>query len=86
MREAVWQRMRQRGIEIDRGVYDAAAPLVSRFISYDVARYVLGRAAEQRRVVLDAPEVQKAVELLRGVKTQKELLARVSAQQGRRGE
>ena len=86
MREAVWQRMRQRGIEIDRGVYDAAAPLVSRFISYDVARYVLGRAAEQRRVVLDAQEVQKAVELLRGVKTQKELLARVGAQQGRRGE
>jgi carboxyl-terminal processing protease len=86
MREAVWQRMRQRGIEIDRGVYDAAAPLVSRFISYDVARYVLGRAAEQRRVVLDAQEVQKAVELLRGVKTQKELLARVGAQQGRPGE
>jgi hypothetical protein len=47
---------------------------------------VLGRAAEQRRVVLDAQEVQKAVELLRGVKTQKELLARVGAQQGRRGE
>src|SRR5215203_4662404 len=86
MREGVWQRMRQRGIEIDRGVYDAASPLVSRFISYDVARYVLGRAAEQRRAVLDALEVQKAVELLRGVKTQKELLARVGGQQGRRGE
>jgi len=86
MREGVWQRMRQRGIEIDRGVYDAASPLVSRFISYDVARYVLGRAAEQRRAVLDALEVQKAVEMLRGVKTQKELLARVGGQQGRRGE
>jgi carboxyl-terminal processing protease len=86
MREAVWQRMRQRGIDIDRAVYDAAAPLVSRFISYDVARYVLGRPAEMRRVVLDAPEVQKAVELLRGVRTQKELLARVGQQQGRRGE
>src|SRR5688500_1180112 len=86
MRNEVWQRMQQRGITIDRGVYDAAAPLVSRFISYDVSRYVLGRAAEQRRIVLDAQEVQKAVELLRGVKTQKELLARLGAQQGRRGE
>jgi hypothetical protein len=67
-------------------VYDAASPLVSRFISYDVARYVFSRAAEQRRIVLDQAEVQKSLELLRGVKTQKELLARVSGQQGRRGE
>jgi carboxyl-terminal processing protease len=86
MRDQVWQRMRQRGVEMDRGVYDGAAPLVSRFISYDVARYVFGRAAEQRRTVLDAPEVQKGIELLRGVTTQKELLARVSGQQPRRGE
>ena len=86
MRDQVWQRMRQRGVDIDRGVYDAAAPLVSRFIGYDVARYVFGRAAEQRRTVLDFPEVQKGIELLRGVNTQKELLARVSGQQPRRGE
>ena len=86
MREQVWQRMRQRGVDIDRGVYDAAAPLVSRFISYDVARYVFGRAAEQRRTVLDAAEVQKALELLRGVSTQKDLLVRVGGQQGRSGE
>jgi carboxyl-terminal processing protease len=86
MRNDVWQRMRQRGIEIDRGVYDAAAPLVGRFIAYDVARYVFGRSAEQRRVIQDDPIVQRAVGLTRGVKTQKELLARVGGQQGRRGE
>jgi carboxyl-terminal processing protease len=86
MREAVWQRMRQRGIEIDRSVYEAAAPLVSRFISYDVARYVLGRSVEQMRVTRDDPVVQRAVELARGARTQKDLLARVGAQQGRRGE
>ena len=86
MRNQVWQRMRQRGVDIDRAIYDAASPLVSRYITYDVARYVFGRAAEQRRFVLDEVEVQKALELLRGVKTQKELLARVGAQQGRRGE
>jgi carboxyl-terminal processing protease len=86
MREAVWQRMRQRGIDIDRGVYDAAAPLVSRLVSYDVARYVFGRNVEQRRVVQDDPVVQRAVELTRGAKTQKDLLTRVSESQGRRGE
>jgi hypothetical protein len=76
--------MRQRGIEIDRAVYDAAAPLVSRFIAYDVARYVFGRPAEQRRIVQDSPEVKRAVELLRGVSTPKELLSRVSDPQVRR--
>ena len=86
MREAVWQGMRQRGIQIDRAIYDAAAPLVSRLISYDVERYVFGRPAEQRRIVLDDPIVRRAVELTRGVKTQKDLLARVSENQGRRGE
>jgi carboxyl-terminal processing protease len=86
MRDAVWQRMRQRGIEIDRAVYDSAAPLVSRIIGYDVARYVFGRLAEQRRAVQDDPIVQRAVELTRGAKTQKELLGRVPGQQGRRGE
>jgi carboxyl-terminal processing protease len=86
MREGVWQGMRQRGIDIDRAVYDAAAPLVSRLISYDVARYVFGRAAEQRRIVQDDPMVQRAVELTRGVKTQKDLLTRVGENQGRRGE
>jgi carboxyl-terminal processing protease len=86
MREAVWQRMQQRGIAIDRGIYDAAAPLVSRYIAVEVARYVLGRAAEQRRVALDDPVVQRAVELTRGAKTQKELLARIGERQGRRGE
>jgi carboxyl-terminal processing protease len=86
MREAVWQGMRQRGIDIDRAVYNAAAPLVSRLISYDVARYVFGRAVEQRRIVQDDPIVQRAVELTRGVKTQKDLLTRVGENQGRRGE
>jgi len=86
MREAVWQRMRQRGIEIDRAVYDAASPLVSRFIAYDVARYVFGRAAEQRRLVQDDPVVQRAAALTRGAKTPKDLLGRVSEQQARREE
>lgn len=84
MRDEVWKRMRQRGIDIDRAVYDAAAPLVSRVIAYDVARYVFGRPAEQRRMVQDSPEVKRAVELLRGVRTPKELLTRVSDTQARR--
>jgi carboxyl-terminal processing protease len=86
MRNDVWQRMRKRGVEVDRTVYDAAAPLVSRFITYDVARYVFGRTVEQRRAIQDDPVVRRAIDLTRGVKTQKELLARVGGPQGRRAE
>ena len=60
--------------------------LVSGLISYEVPRSVFGRAAEQRRVVQDDPIVQRAVELTRGVRTQKDLLTRVGENQGRRGE
>ena len=81
MRNELWQRMKQRGIDIDRGAYDGAVPLVSRFMSYDILRYVFGRSAEQRRIVQDDPVVQRAVALTRGVKTQKDLLARVGQRQ-----
>jgi len=83
MRDEVWKRMRARGIDIDRAVYDSAAPLVSRLIAPDVARYVLGRASEQRRLVQDDIVVRKAVELVRGATTPKELLTRVSEQPAR---
>ena len=43
-------------------------------------------AATTGELSMSSPEVQKAVSLLRGVKSPKELLARGGEQQGRRGE
>ena len=79
MREEVWQRMKARGIDIPRDVYDEAEPLVSRVIAFDVARYVFGSEAEfQRRASVDKP-LQKALELARGAKTEHDLLKKVAA-------
>jgi carboxyl-terminal processing protease len=79
MREEVWQRMRARGIDIPRAVYDEAEPLVSRVIGFDIARYVFGGEAEfRRRAAVDKP-LQKAIELARGAKTEQDLLRRVTA-------
>jgi len=79
MREEVWQRMKARGIEIPREVYDEAEPLVSRVIAFDIARYVFGSEAEfQRRASVDKP-LQKALELARGAKTEHDLLKKVAA-------
>jgi carboxyl-terminal processing protease len=80
MREEVWQRMKARGVDIPRTVYDDAEPLVSRVIAFDIARYVFGSEAEfQRRASVDKP-LQKALELARGARTESDLLKKVTAQ------
>jgi carboxyl-terminal processing protease len=80
MREEVWLRMKARGVDIPRAVYDDAEPLVSRVIAFDIARYVFGSEAEfQRRASVDRP-LQKALELARGAKTESDLLKKVTAQ------
>ena len=80
MRDEVWQRMKARGVDIPRSVYDEAEPLVSRVIANDIARYVFGSEAEFRRRASEDKTLQKALELARGAKTEQELLKRVTAQ------
>ena len=80
MRDEVWNRMRARGVDIPRSVYDEAEPLVSRVIAFDIARYVFGGEAEfRRRASADQP-LQKALELARGAKSEHDLLRRATAQ------
>ena len=79
MREEVWKRMKERGIDVPRNVYDEAEPLVSRMIGFDIARYVFGSEAEfRRRAAIDKP-LQKALELARGAKSERDLLRKATA-------
>jgi len=80
MREDVWQRMKTRGIDIPRPVYDEAEPLVSRVIGFDIARYIFGGEAEFRRRASVDKALLKALELARGAKTEQDLLRKVAAQ------
>jgi carboxyl-terminal processing protease len=80
MRDAVWTRMTQRGIDIPRSTFDEAEPLVSRLIGFDIARYVFGSDAEfQRRASVDRP-LQKALELAHGSRTESDLLRKATMQ------
>ena len=80
MREEVWNRMKARGIDIPRNVYDEAEPLVSRVIGFDIARYLFGSEAEfRRRGSVDKP-LLKALELARGSKSEQDLLRKATAQ------
>jgi carboxyl-terminal processing protease len=79
MREEVWNRMKARGIDIPRSVYDEAESLVSRMIAFDIARYVFGSEAEFRRRASIDKSLQKALSLARGAKSEKDLLKRATA-------
>ena len=80
MREEVWNRMKTRGVDIQRSVYDEGEPLVSRLMGFEIARYVFGPEAEFRRRASVDKTLQKALELSRGVKTEHDLLRRAMAQ------
>jgi carboxyl-terminal processing protease len=79
MREEVWKRMKERGIDVPRTAYDGAEPLVSRMIGFDIARYAFGSDAEfRRRAAIDKP-LQKALDLARGAKSERDLLRKATA-------
>jgi len=80
MRNEVWNRMKARGIDIPRNVYDEAEPLVSRVIGFDIARYVFSGEAEfRRRASVDKP-LQKALDLAHGAKSEQDLLRKAMAE------
>jgi carboxyl-terminal processing protease len=79
MREEVWTRMKQRGIDIPRSVFDDAEPLVSQVIAFDIARYVFGSDAEFRRRASVDKALQSAIALAQGTRNQTDLLRKASA-------
>ncbi len=80
MRDEVWNRMKSRGVDISRSVYDEAEPLVSRVMGFEIARYVFGPDAEFRRRASVDKTLQKALELAHGAKSEHDLLRRAMAQ------
>jgi carboxyl-terminal processing protease len=79
MREALWRRLQERGVSMDRGTFDAARPLVDRQLAYEVTRYAFGTEAEFRRRANDDAVLATAVRLVTGAATPKELFARAAA-------
>ena len=79
MRDEVWHRMVERGVEIPRSVFDDAEGIVSRYIAFDIARYVFdGEAEFRRRAAVDRP-LQRALELAQGARTEQDLLRKAAA-------
>ncbi|MEO6777899.1 MAG: S41 family peptidase [Gemmatimonadaceae bacterium] len=77
----IYVRMQKRGVDIPRSTYDAAAPLVSRLFSYEVARYVFGTDAEFKRKSADDKVLIAAEQLLSGSRSQADALRRAEEMQ-----
>ena len=79
MRAELYRRMAQRGLVVDSAVYERAAPLVSRVLGYEVARYVFGRKGEFLRRARSDETVRTAVGLLAGAANQRTVFQRVES-------
>jgi carboxyl-terminal processing protease len=80
MRAELWKRMKARGVAMDSSTYAAAAPLVDRLLGYEIARYVFGSDAEFQRRMRDDATLSRALAIVRGATSQRELLQRASNQ------
>jgi hypothetical protein len=80
MRAELWKRMKARGVSMDSSTYAAAAPLVDRLLGYEIARYVFGSDAEFQRRMRDDATLSRALAIVRGATSQRELLQRASNQ------
>ena len=76
MRAELWKRMKARGVVMDSTMYVAGAPLVDRALGYEIARYVFGADAEFQRRLRDDSTLARALTIVRGATTQRELLQR----------
>ncbi|MEO5799531.1 MAG: S41 family peptidase [Gemmatimonadales bacterium] len=78
MRQSVLARLKAKGITLTAEQITQGRALLDDQLSYEVARYVFGRAAELRRRGLDDPQVRAGVEMLRTAATPKALMAEIT--------
>jgi carboxyl-terminal processing protease len=74
MRQQIYDRLKQKGVELTPEEYKLGGRLVDQNLGYEIARYVFGKQAEFRRRAGDDRQVQTALDLLHKAGTPKELL------------
>jgi hypothetical protein len=83
MRDDVYQRLQQIGLELPRTTFDNASAYVDEQLGYEVTRAVFGAVAEARRRALSDRQMQTAVRLLRRARTQEETLTIAASERAR---
>jgi carboxyl-terminal processing protease len=83
MRDVVYQRLEQIGLELPRTTYDNASAYVDEQLGYEITRALFGPVAEARRRALSDHQMQTAVRLLRRARTQDQALSIAVAERAR---
>jgi carboxyl-terminal processing protease len=74
-RDELYSRIRKRGVEIDRAVFDGGMRYVNRQIENRFARAAFGDSTARRRALPDDPALQRAIAIMKNGPTTKELIA-----------
>jgi hypothetical protein len=74
-RDEFYKRLEAAKIVTDRKQYDAATPLVNRWLAQQVARLAFGDSTAFRRTIPDDPQLRKALDVLSKGQTQKDLFS-----------
>ncbi|MBB4635251.1 S41 family peptidase [Longimicrobium terrae] len=77
LRAELLSRLQTKGVRVDRAAWDAGSALIDRLIESRISGYVFGEDAAFLRGVGRDAQLQSALTVLRGARTQAEALARV---------
>lgn len=75
MRDGLYQRFQDAGILLDRSTYDGAEDFVEEQLGCEIAREMFGTESVLRRQAKSDRQLQSAVRLLRGSRTQSDVIA-----------
>jgi carboxyl-terminal processing protease len=75
MRDHIFDRLQQIGLEVPRTTFENASSYVDEQLGYEITRELFGPVAEARRRAFSDRQMQTAVRLLRRVRTQEQALA-----------
>ena len=78
-RDELYRRLRAKGVEIDRALFDGASRFIDRELDVRISRLAFGDSTNRRRTLDDDPQLRRALELLRRGNTQQELFSLVTA-------
>jgi len=81
MREGLFARLQEEGINLSRDTFESALPYVDEQLGYEIARELFGTESVVRRQAKADRQLQAALRIVRGSRTQQEALtAAVAAQ------
>lgn len=77
MLDALYADLVGRGVAPPRSVFDSAAPWISRSLGYEMTRVAFGADADFLRRTQDDSALQRAMELLQGARSPREVFAKL---------